>query len=74
MELYFAGYEVGLLYALDGIIRSRTCVDSAINNTERTCTQDSLNPQSTVIDRLAQKLGHRSRIRHCKRGLKGSNN
>ena len=71
MELYFAGYEGVLLNALDGIVRSRTCVDSAINNTERTCTQDSLNPQCSVIDRLAQEPGRRRSVRHLQVGIKG---
>lgn len=71
MELCFAGSEAGLLYALDGIVFSRTCVDGAINDTERTRTQNRLNPQRTVIDSLAQKPGRGRRIRHCERGFKG---
>ena len=73
MEISFAGYVVGLLYALDSIVRSGACVDGAINNTERTRTQNRLDPQCTVIDRLAQKPGHRRRIRHCKSGSKEDN-
>jgi len=73
MKLCFAGYVVGLLDALDGIVCSRTCVDSAVDDPERTRAQYRLDSQCTVINHLAQKLGSRRRIRHCKSGSERDN-
>ena len=67
MELGFASLvviRVGLLYALDGIVFSRSCVNGAIDDAKRPRSQDRLNPKCSVVDRLAQKLGHRRMVWH----------
>ena len=76
MELGFAGLimvGVCLLYTLDGIVCSRSGVNRAINNAKSPRTQDRLNPEYTVVDGLAQKLGRKRRVWHWKSRLKGNN-
>lgn len=55
--------RVVLLYTLDGIVCSSSCVDRAIHNAKSPSTQDRLNPERTAVDSPAQKLGCRVRIR-----------
>jgi len=65
MELRFASLVVvgvGLLYALDSIVRSRLGVDSTIDDAEGPRTQDCLDPERTVVDGLTDELGCRRRI------------
>jgi len=78
MELRFASLVVVggvvLLYALDGIVRSRLGVEGTIDDAEGPRTQDCLDPERTVVDGLTDELGCKRRIgRHCGRGSRRVN-
>lgn len=63
-----------LLYALDGIIRSRSGIDRAIHDAKCPGTQDRLNLERTAVDGLTQKLGCRHGIGHWGRGVDEDSN
>jgi hypothetical protein len=66
MELGFASLivvRVGLLHALDCVVRSGLGMDSSIDDAESSGTQDCLDPERVVVNCLAQKLGRRRRVR-----------
>lgn len=77
MELGFASLVVvgvGLLYALDCIVRSRLGVSGTIDDAEGPRTQDCLDPEGTVVYGLTDELGCRRRIgRHLGTGPRVSN-
>jgi hypothetical protein len=66
MELGFASLivvRVGLLNALDCVVRSGLGMDSSIDDAESSSTQDCLDPEHAVVNCLAQKLGRSHRVR-----------